>query len=153
MAGGIGFFALLGLMLWGVAAIASNGDEQASSLLTSRTFTPGPTSYFAAIIDDGGPIVFADLSGTDGNQTIVLDHTGDDDAVGWAVYYAHPADREPSCKVVQVKQTRTFTDCDGREIDVQQLAPPPAGVAPVVSTNGQLSLDLTPLVASQATQP
>jgi hypothetical protein len=43
-----------------------------------------------------------------------------------------------------VQHTSRFTDCDGRTIEVDQLALPPRGIAPVVSADGILTLDLTP---------
>jgi hypothetical protein len=147
---GIGFFALLGLVLWGIAAAISGGSQR-GGLLTDGTFTPGSARNYAAIVAADGPLIFPDLLGTDGDRTIVLDHTGDDALTGWRVYLAHPADRPLSCKVAQVEHTRTFTDCDGRTIDVAQLAPPADGVRPTVSADGILSLDLTPATTTATT--
>ena len=60
---------------------------------------------------------------------------------------AYPADRDDECKVTQIRGTRRFTDCDGREIDVSDLATPPAGVTPNVFPDGTLELDLLPATA------
>jgi hypothetical protein len=141
VAAGIGFFALLGLFLWGIAALSSGGES--SGLLTNRTFSPGRAETYASTIEANGPIIFPDLLGTDGDKTIVLDHTGDNPRQGFAVYLAHPADRPVTCKVTQVPGTRTFTDCDGRTLEPAQLAEPPAGVSPVVSNDGVLDLIIT----------
>jgi hypothetical protein len=141
--GGIAFFAVLGLALWGVAALSSRG-EQPNDVLASRTFTPGRVTTYARIVDRDGPIIFPDLLGTDGDRTVVLDHTGSDPSRGWVLYLAHPADRPITCKVTQIRTSRQFTDCEGRTLDVEQLAPPPAGVAPTVSVDGVLNLDLVP---------
>ena len=138
---GVVFFAVLGLALWGVAALISDGES--SDLLASRRFEPGSTRTYSRIVADQGPIIFPDLLGTDGDKTIVLDHVGDDPNVGWRIYLAHPADRDLDCKVEQVRGTREFTDCAGRTIAVESLALPPAGISPVVSPDGVLSLDLT----------
>jgi len=138
---GIVFFGLLALALWGVAALISDGES--SDLLASRRFEPGRTQSYARIVAEDGPIIFPDLLGTDGDKTIVLDHVGDDPDVGWRIYLAHPADRDLACKLTQVRGTREFTDCDRRTVNVDALAPPPAGVGPVVSADGVLSLDLT----------
>jgi hypothetical protein len=78
----------------------------------------------------------------------VLDHTGDDPAIGWVVYYAFPAGGEESCAVEQVRDsdgegTRKFTDCDGNTIDVSELSPPSEGVNPVVENQRLLSIDLS----------
>ncbi len=146
---GIVLIGVIGLALWGVAATISGGSSQ-GGLLTSDTFTPGPARSYAAIVAEDGPIIFPDLLGTDGDRTIVLDHSGDDPLNGWRIYLAHPADRPLSCKVSQVRQTRTFTDCEGRTITVEQLAPPEAGIRPTVSQDGILNLDVTPDPASTA---
>jgi hypothetical protein len=146
VAAGIVFFALLGLMLWGVAALISNSDAEVSNDLSTRTFSPGPTAQYADYIATDGPVLFPDLLGTDGDETYVLDHTGDDAASGWRLYLAHPVDKPVSCKVVQEPGTRTFTDCDGRQVDVAVLAPPPCGIKPVVSADGR-TLDLDLIIA------
>ena len=85
----------------------------------------------------------------------MLDHSGEDPLLGWRILLAHPADRPLSCKVVQVRHTDTFTDCEGRTISVDQLAPPEAGIRPIVSQDGILSLDVTPNVPTTVavTQP
>jgi hypothetical protein len=141
--GGIGFFIVIGLILWGVAhLIAHNGDSTTANL-ASNVFRPGSVERYAAIIDEDGPVLFPDLLGTDGDKSIVLNHTGVDPMSGWYIYLGHPSDKPITCKVKQVQHTDTFTDCDGRNINVTQLALPPNGVAPVVSADGILTLDLT----------
>jgi hypothetical protein len=142
--GGIAFFAVLFGALYGVAALISHNSSTTSEILAGRTFQPGSVRTYASIVQADGPIIFPDLLGTDGDKTVVLDHTGTDPMRGWVIYLGHPADRPISCKVTQVRSTRQFTDCDGRTIDVEQLSPPPAGVAPAVSVDGVLSLDLVP---------
>ena len=142
--GGIAFFALLFVAMWGVAALTSRNGAQTNEVLAGRTFQPGRVTTYASIVQSGGPIIFPDLLGTDGDKTVVLDHTGDDPARGWRLYLAHPADRPISCKVTQVRSSRQFTDCEGRVVEVEQLAAPPPGVAPAVSNDGVLSLDLVP---------
>ena len=101
----------------------------------------GSTSFVAAVIDDDGPIILRDLLGNDRN--IVVDHTGADVDFGWAIYQAYPADRDGTCAIKLIKKTRTFEDCDGRTLQVSDLATPPEGVGPIVSADGRLSLDLT----------
>jgi hypothetical protein len=142
--GGIGFFAVVALILWGVASLVSRNGSSATANLASNVFRPGSVNTYASIIDEDGPVLFPDLLGTDGDKSIVLDHTGTDPMRNWQIYLGHPADRPISCKVKQVQHTSTFTDCEGRTIDVTQLALPPKGVAPVVSADGILTLDLTP---------
>ncbi len=139
---GIGFFALLGLALWGVAAFISRNADSTSELLVKRTFEPGPASSYARIVSEDGPVLFPDPIGTSGDDSVVLDHVGDDPLNNWHLYLAYPADRPVSCKITQVRFSRSFTDCEGRTIDVTELALPARGIGPVVSPDGVLSLDL-----------
>lgn len=143
--GGLAFFALLGLALWGVAALISGNSDQASGNLANRTFQPGSVIRYASIVKQDGPLIFPALIGTSGDRTIVLDHPPESDPkFDWRIYLAYPADRGVSCKVVQVRTTRNFTDCDGRTLSVDRLALPPEGVFTVVSADGILTLNLIP---------
>ncbi|MCU1502087.1 MAG: hypothetical protein JWM12_1441 [Ilumatobacteraceae bacterium] len=141
---GLLFFGVLALALWGVAAWLSNGNAKTSDLLATKSFVPGSASAYAQLVAEDGPILFPDLLGTDGDKTIVLDHRGSDPTTGWVIHLAHPADKPLSCKVVQIRHTRNFTDCDGRTITVDELAEPARGIRPDVSADGILSLDLVP---------
>lgn len=140
VAGGIGFFALLFLMLWGVAALVSNNTDDTAEVLAPSYQEVGRLDTVATAITDGGPIILPDLIGDDRN--IVLDHTGADETRGWAIYLAHPADRTAACTIEQVPSTRTFLDCEGRTLAVDDLALPPLGVAPIVNKDGTLTLSL-----------
>ncbi|MEO7370890.1 MAG: hypothetical protein ABI949_17955 [Ilumatobacteraceae bacterium] len=144
VAGGIAFFGLIALVLWGIASLVSQNGSGATANLASNVFRPGSVIRYAAIIDQDGPVLFPDLLGTDGDKTIVLDHESLDPMNGWNIYLGHPADRPISCKVVQVRHTDQFADCEGRTVAVTALARPAKGIAPVVSTDGILTLDLTP---------
>lgn len=143
---GIAFFGILGLFLWGIAAYISDSSEQ-STALAPATADIGNTKTYAAIIAEDGPIILPDLLQASGKRTIVLDHTGDDPEANWRIYMAYPADRDVACKVTQIKLTRTFTDCEGRTLDVEDLALPPDGVRPIVYPDGGLTLDLLPTSA------
>ena len=112
-------------MLWGIASLVSQNGSGATANLASNVFRPGSVERYAAIIDEDGPVLFPDLLGTDGDKSIVLDHPGTDPMQDWHIYLGHPADRPITCKVVQVQHTRQFTDCEGRTIDVSNLALPP----------------------------
>ncbi len=140
--GGIGFFAVLAVVLWGIAGLVSHNGSGVTANLASNVFRPGSVERYAAIIEQDGPVLFPDLLGTDGDKSIVLDHTGTNSMEGWRIYLGHPADRPITCKVTQVQRTDRFTDCEGRTIRVDALALPPAGVAPVVSADRKLTLDL-----------
>ena len=150
MLAGIAFFVVLGLFLWGIAAYISGDDEQ-STALAPTTADIGNTTTYARIIAEDGPIILPDLLEASGRRTIVLDHTGEDPEANWTIYMAYPADRDVECKVTQIELTRTFTDCEGRTIAVDDLAAPPPGVRPIVYPDGGLTLDLLPDAAEPAT--
>ena len=149
VAAGIGFFAVLGLALWGVAALISGNTDQVTDNLSPTVQEMGSAANLAAIIAEDGPIVMNDLIGDDDH--IVLAHAGDDPASGWTLHLAHPADRDASCSIEVVQQSQTFTDCDGRTLTVDDLAEVPPGVYPVYNKDeGTLTLDLTPTASTVA---
>ena len=151
VAGGIAFFVVLGLLLWGVAALLSDNPDRVNERLAATTFDVGNVETIAAIVAEDGPLIFHDLVDAGGERSLVLDHTGDAPDRGWVVYFAHPADRGATCKVTQVRGTRTFTDCEGRTIDVDDLQPP-AGVAPYVSGD-TIGIDLRGATTGTAPAP
>lgn len=140
--GGIVVLGAIGLMLWGFAAYISRDGTGTSERLAPSRLRVASAQSAADIVQESGPIIFPGLGTTTGARTIVLDHTGDDPETNWVVYYAHPADRDPSCIVEQVEGTREFVDCDGNRLDVSELAPPPPGVNPIVE-DSLLSIDLS----------
>lgn len=137
---GIAFFAVLFGLLWVFATLIS-GDEESITNLTPDRFEVGPVTAIADSIDEDGPILFPGLGPDSGDRTLVLDHEGGDPQSGWVVYFAHPADRDLLCPVEQIEGTDRFTDCDGRELEADQLAPPP-GIFPVVVGRDTLYIDL-----------
>ena len=139
VAGIIGF-ALLFLATWGVAAFISRNPGDTIRVGTS-IFEVGPVGSLASQVDDGGPLFFPDLKSPEGTRSIILDHTGDDPALGWQVYMGYPADRDATCLVTQVEGTRTFTDCDSRTLNVEDLALP-VDIRPVVENRATLFIDL-----------
>ncbi len=145
MLAGLGFFAVLALALWGVAAVIAHNGDQTTENLTPSVQEMGNRESLAKVIAKDGPIILNDLIGNDSH--VVLDHVGDDPDQGWALYLAHPADRTFACPIEVVRQTHTFTDCEDRVLTVDQLAPPPKGVGPILNKDGSLSLDLTPSTA------
>lgn len=146
--GGIGFFALFFLGLWMVAGVINNRADPGSRIANS-VFEVGRVEEISKAVAQGGPLLFPDLKSADGVRSIVLDHTGNDPAVGWQVYYAYPADRSPECLVTHVAETRTYTDCEGRTLDVNDLALP-VDVRPVVENKKTLSIDLRGVTSSPA---
>ena len=144
--GGAAVIGLIFLATWGIAAFMSRGGAESTERLAPTTFELGSVEARAASIAADGPLLFPGLNTTSGARTLVVDHTGDDDGAGWRVYWAYPADRDASCAVEQEPGTRAFTDCEDRQLDVSELAPP-EGVFPVVSNDRTLSIDLRAAVA------
>lgn len=148
MLGGILVLALIGGFTWAIAAYISDGGTDASDRLAPSTFTIGNVENLAATVAESGPLLFPELGTAIGTRSIVVDHEGSVAADGWRVYWAYPADRDPSCVVEQVVGTSQFVDCDGRTIDVTELSPPDAGVFPRVQDRTTLIVDLRGATAS-----
>lgn len=142
MLGGIFVLALIAGFTWMMAILISNNSDGASERLAPSTFTIGDVEVLAEAVAEDGPLLFPELGTAIGTRSIVVDHTGDVPADGWRVYWAHPADRPATCVVEQVVGTSTFRDCDGRVIDVGDLAPPDEGVFPRVDDRTTLVIDL-----------
>ena len=144
--GGLLVIVAIGLFTWGMAAYISGGET--SERLAPTQFEIGSTQNAANIVAEDGPIMFPGLYTTTGERTFIMNHEGDDPATGWTVYAAYPAGRDASCQVEQVVGTSDFIDCDGTTIDVTKLAPPPAGVNPIVENGRTLILDLRGVTAT-----
>lgn len=138
---GLAFFALLALVMWGIAALMS-GEETQSTTLTPDRLQVGNIERWSESIQSTGPVIFPGLGTTSGERTLVLNHTGTNPERGWTVYYAFPADRSEACAVEQIVGTDTFTDCDGRIVSVEELAPPANGEYPVIEDRSTLYIDL-----------
>ena len=150
--GGFGVLVLIFAATWGMASWISRGGAESTSRLAPTSFPVGDVSSVAKTIDESGPVLYPGLNTTTGDRTLVLNHTGEDPTREWRVYWAYPADRDPSCGVEQIRESDRFTDCDGREVGVTDLAPP-EGVCPVVENRERLSIDLRCDVAATTTAP
>ena len=126
---------------WGIAAWISRGGAESSSRLTPTELPLGDVESVAATLEESGPVLFPGRNTTSGERTLVLNHTGDDPTRQWRVFWAYPADADPSCAVEQIRDTDRFTDCNGREIGVEELAPP-VGVCPMVEDREEISINL-----------
>lgn len=124
VAAGLAFFAVLGLILWGVAAWLSGSGEQIR--VGDPTFQVGRVDLVADSIVEDGPHLYPDLKDPSGERSIVLDHVGSTDSRGWTVYRPVPADRVGGeCLAAQKPRTREFVDCAGRTITVEELEEAP----------------------------
>ncbi len=133
-----------------MAAYITNNAE-VKPQFGDRTFVVGRVVDIAESIADNGPVLYPDLRDSDGTRSIVIEHTGDDPAKGWQVYYAYPADRDSTCLVEQVERTHFFTDCEGRTLNVDQLQRP-TDVRPIVENGTTLLIDMRG-VSSTSTTP
>lgn len=149
---GLAFFGLLGLVLWGIAAVMS-GEQSQSTTFTPDRLPVGNIQRWAESIETTGPVIFPGLGTTTGERTLVLNHTGTNPERGWSLYYAHPADRPPSCAIEQIIKTDTFTDCDGRTISIADLAPPANGEFPIIEDRTMLYIDLGEQTLATTTIP
>jgi len=136
--GGMAVIAALLAATWVLAALSTERQRQVPR---ERTFVVGKVIDVAESIERYGPILYPDLRDASGERSIVIDHTGDDPARGWQLYAAHPADRDWTCRVTQIERTRTFTDCAGRVLSVEQLALPEEA-RPIVENATTLLIDL-----------
>lgn len=142
VAGGIVVLAMIAGFTWAIAAYISRGGSDTTERLAPSEFTIGNVETLAETVAAEGPLLFPELGTSIGTRSIVVDHTGDVAADGWRVYWAYPADRDATCVVEQVPGTSDFVDCDGRTLDVVQLAPPDSGVFPRVQDRTTLIVDL-----------
>ena len=138
--GGIVFFALFFAGLWVVAGTINDRAEPTDAV-ANKVFEVGKVDSMAKAIADDGPLLFPDLKSPDGVRSIVLDHTGNDPANGWRVYYGYPADRDFTCLVTHERGSRQFTDCEGRTLTVDDLQLPES-VRPIVENRKTLYVDL-----------
>lgn len=142
VAGGIVVLALIAGFTWAIAAYISGGEPGTTERLAPSVFTIGQVDSLAESVAEDGPLLFPELGTAIGTRSIVVDHEGDVPADGWRVYWAYPADRDPTCVVEQVVGTSDFIDCDGRTIDVTELSPPDDGVFPAVEDRTTLFIDV-----------
>ncbi len=140
IAGGLLFFVILFGITWVMATFATHRTER-QVIQGARTFVVGQVADVAESISKNGPILYPDLRDVNGKRSIVIEHNGSDPLKGWQVYYAYPADKTAECLVSQIKQTHTFTDCDGRTLQVDQLQRP-SDVTPVIEAQTTLLIDL-----------
>ncbi len=117
---GLAFFAVLGGIMYGAAVYMSRNAEDIR--LGDPTFAVGRVDRVAESIATDGPQLYPDLKSQDGERSIVVVHQGNDDLTGWRVHRPFPADRDVGCFAEQSVGTAQFTDCEGRVLDVSQLA-------------------------------
>ena len=154
VAAGIAFFAALFGITYGIAALVSGNGEGIK--LGDREFAIGRVDIAAARIVKHGPLLYADLKGTQGEQAIVVDHDPNAiDTEGWSVYFAYRADRGPSCLISVDKDTQALEDCDGKPVTVADLkrAEPTAEAVVEVSKRPTVKIRFAAAQVPATTQP
>ena len=142
--GGLAFFVVLGLVLWGVAALVSGGGSKVRVDLGDDVFEPGDASDLAQEVTDSGPILFPGLVGHAGVRAIGVYHVGTDPKTAWKVYSLVPPGEPSTCVVELDRASRELVDraCSGRRFPADGT-----GLDPVpwtVDEDGVLVIDLTP---------
>jgi hypothetical protein len=138
--GAVVLAAILGAT-YGIAALVSGRDAEPSSRLAPRTLPVGSVEGVAESIEERGPMLFPGLNTTTGRRTLILDHEGEDPTRGWRVYLGHAEGATVACGVTQIRDTRRFTDCNGDELDVTELARP-TDACPIVESRERVSIGL-----------
>jgi hypothetical protein len=135
--GGLAFFALLALALWGAAALLSKGDD-VDVQLGDDVFRAGEA---AALADEvaGGPLLFPGLIGTAGTRAIGVYHQGVDPTRGWTVFSIERG----TCVLEVDRATLDLRDpCTGQRFPANGAGLPPLPWS--VDDDGDLIIDLTP---------
>ena len=70
--GGLAFFALLGLLTWGIASLLSRNPEQVEERLAETQFEVGNTEFLSDLIADDGPLLFQGLVGDSADRLAAL---------------------------------------------------------------------------------
>lgn len=91
---GVGIAVVL-LGLWGAAVLTSRQDSFEVGL-GDQTFEGGNAERLAAEIEDRGPIIYGDVSGSR-NRDLILQHVGDDPEEGWIAFRAQPPEEDREC--------------------------------------------------------
>jgi hypothetical protein len=111
---------VLGGILYGAAVFMARNPEDIR--LGDRTFSVGRVDRVADSIAANGPQLYPDLKSPDGERATAVTQQGNDDLTGWRAHRPFPADRDVGCFADQSVGTAQFTDCEGRVLDVSQLA-------------------------------
>lgn len=131
--------AAIALVLWGVATVAANRPSLEVGL-GDQTFQGGRATRLADEIDERGPILYGDVSGSQ-ERDLILQHRGDDPERGWYAFRAQPPERGREC----VWEWQEDEDLFRASCDPDLTAPADgAGLEryPVVVVDGRLDVDL-----------
>jgi hypothetical protein len=97
---GLAFFAMLGLVAWGIAAWVSTSAGPGGKVqvnLGEDVFNMGPAKQRAQEVAERGPLLFPGLVAADEGY-IVVNHSGTEPLAGWKAFAAVPPDRASSAR-------------------------------------------------------
>jgi hypothetical protein len=92
---GTGAVAVLALILFLAATVLSNRNST-ELRLGDQTFQGGSAERLAKEIEDRGPILYPDVSGSK-DRDVVLQHLGSNPNKGWYSFRAQPPDKGREC--------------------------------------------------------
>jgi hypothetical protein len=95
--GGVAFLAVLGLILWGAAALATHHADPENVRLGTDEFVVSGLEAKAARIAEDGPLLFPGLVGPAEREPIGVWHAGDATTSGWQVFSLVPDGGSASC--------------------------------------------------------
>lgn len=136
--------ALVGVVVLGLAlalvTVALGSRNSADLAIGDQTFKAGSAARKAELIEESGPILYADVSGRK-DRDMILQHTGSDPETGWHAFLAAPIDKSRDCTWIWQPDEDIFrAKCD------EQLTAPADGAGlpqfTVKVTDGQLDVDL-----------
>jgi hypothetical protein len=113
---GLAFFALLGLVAWGIAAWVSHSAGPGGKVevnLGEDVFDMGSAKDRAAEVAKRGPLLFPGLVSPDKGY-IVVNHSGTEPLAGWKAFAAVPPGAGVECAVQWQEAAQQFKDpCTG----------------------------------------
>ncbi len=92
----VGFTGVMIALVLGAGVVwlaQSSGDVEIQ--LGDTDFDAGYTGRISSEIDDRGPILYSDVAGR--SRDLILQHLGDDPAVGWLAFDARPVGEPRGC--------------------------------------------------------
>jgi hypothetical protein len=140
--GGVAFLALLGLVLWGVAALVSHNADPNDVHLGSDEFVLKSLKAKAEHIAEDGPLLFPGLVGPAERQPIGIWHDGDVTTSGWRVFSLVPAGGPAQCVLQLDRNDRSalVDPCTNARYPADGSTLPP--VNSHVDLDGNLVVDL-----------
>lgn len=144
--------ALVGVVVLGIAlglvTLALGSRNSTDLAIGDQTFKAGSAEKKAELIEESGPILYADVSGRK-DRDMILQHTGDDPTKGWHAFLAAPIDKSRDCTWIWQPDEEIFrAKCD------EELTAPADGEGlpqfEVTVKDGQLDVDLNADARRQA---